>query len=101
MIKKHFKPNQKKIAKARMDFLFQLAKEVFKENSSLADKYVKIARRIAMKHKLKLDPKFKKMFCRNCHKYIMPGINCRVRLHRHRLIYYCLSCRHYTRHPVK
>lgn len=103
MPKKYYKKpvQQQKIAKERIKFLFQQAKEVFKENSSLSDKYVKLARRIAMKYKIRLPSSLKKRFCKHCHNYLVPGVNCRVRLHKHRLIYYCLSCRHYMRHPIK
>jgi len=95
------KSQQQKIAKKRINYLFQLAKEHFKDNSKLSDKYMKIARRIAMKHKIRLSSLLKKQFCKNCHKYLVLGVNSRVRLHKSRLIYYCMSCRHYTRQPVK
>ena len=98
----HKKPSkQLKIAKARIEFLFQHAKEMFKEDSKISDKCVKLARRIAMKYKIRLPPSLKKRFCKNCHKYLVPSVNCRVRIHKHRIIYYCLSCKHFMRHPVK
>ena len=100
--KYHEKPAQQvKIAKNRIRFLFKHAEEVFKENSQEADKYVKLARRIAMKYKIRLPSQLKKMVCKNCHRYLVPGVNCRVRLHKHRIIYYCLGCKHYMRHPIK
>ncbi len=96
------KPNKViKIAKARINFLFQEAKESFKQESKLSDKYIKIARKIAMKYKIRLPPQLKKKFCKNCLKYLVPGVNCRVRIHKHRVIYYCMNCRHFMRHPVK
>jgi len=96
------KPAQQvKVAKNRIKFLFQHAKEVFRQDSSLADKYVKMARRIAMKYKIRLPSSIKKRFCKHCRRYLVPGINSRVRLHKHRLIYYCMGCRHYMRFPVK
>ena len=95
------KSQQQKIAKRRVNYLFQLAKEHFRQDSKLSDKYVKTARRIAMKHKIRLSSLLKKQFCRNCHKYLVAGVNSRVRLHKSRLIYYCMSCRHYTRQPIK
>lgn len=103
MPKKYYKKSQhqQKIADNRIKFLFQSAKEIFKENSALADKYVKIARRVAMKNKIKISSSLKKKFCKNCHRYLVPSLNCRVRLHKHRLIYYCLECKHYMRYPVK
>jgi len=100
--KKHQKPaKQLKIAKARINFLFKSAKEEFKKDSKASDKYVKMARRIAMKHKIRLPSSLKKKFCKNCHSYLVPGVNCRVRIHKHRIIYYCFGCRHFMRHPVK
>ena len=103
MPKKYYKKSSKqlKIAKARINFLFKLAKEHFKEDSKLSDRYVKLARRIAMKYKVRLPSTLKKRMCKHCHRYLVPGINCRVRIHKHRLIYYCFGCKHYMRHPVK
>jgi len=104
MPKKYYnkKPaSQVKIANRRIRFLFDEAKNVFKQDSGLADKYIKMARRIAMKYKVRMPAEMKKRFCKNCHRYLVPGANSRVRLHKHRLIYYCMSCRHYMRQPVK
>jgi len=103
MQKRYYKKSikQQKIAQERISFLFQLAKEEFKHDSNISDRYVKLARRIAMKYKLRLEPQLKKKICKNCHKYLVPSVNCRVRLHKHRLIYYCWSCKHYMRHPIK
>jgi ribonuclease P protein subunit RPR2 len=103
MPRKYYKKPSKqlKIAKARILFLFRLAKENFRQDSTLSDRYVKLARRMAMKYKIRLPSSMKKSFCKNCHKYLVPGVNARVRLHKHRLIYYCLGCKHYMRHPIK
>ena len=100
---KHFqKPAQQvNIAKRRIRFLFQEAKDSFKENSKLSDKYVKLARRIAMKYKIKLPSSLKKKFCKNCHEYLVPGANCRVRIHKHRIIYYCFGCKHFMRYNIR
>ena len=100
--KYHKKPaQQERIAKNRVKFLFQHAKEVFRQDSRLADKYVKLARRIAMKYKIRLHSSLKKRFCKHCHKYLVPGVNSRVRIHKHRIIYYCFNCKHYMRHTIK
>ena len=101
--KKYYKKPAKQlaIAKKRIGFMFRQAKESFHKDSDLSDKYVKMARRISMKYKIKLQPELKKRFCKNCHKYLMPGVNCRVRIHKHRVIYYCFNCKHYMRHQIK
>ena len=98
----HKKPaNQVEIAKKRIKFLFNEAKGVFKKDKELSSKYVKTARRIAMKYKIKLPSSLKKRFCKNCHSYLVPGVNSRDRIHKHRVIYYCFNCKGYMRHPVK
>ena len=100
--KHHKKPDrQVKIAKRRIEFLFKEAKSVFKENSALSDRYAGLARKIAMKYKIRLPPPLKKQVCKNCHRFLVAGVNCRVRIHKHRIIYYCMGCRHYIRQPVK
>ncbi|MBI2557741.1 ribonuclease P [Candidatus Woesearchaeota archaeon] len=103
MPKKYYKKPHKiqKIAKERIKLMFELAKDNLRKDSRISDKYVKMARRIAMKHKIRLPSSLKKRFCKNCHKYLVPSVNCRIRIHKHRLIYYCLSCKHYMRHPIK
>ncbi len=102
MSAKYYKKPEKqvKIAKKRIKFLFDEAKNSFKRNPKLADKHIKLARRIAMKYKIRLPSEMKKRFCKNCHIYLVPGVNCRVRIHKHRIIYYCFNCKHYSRHPV-
>ena len=98
---KNLKDKQQKIAKERIIFLFKEAKASFKKEPLVSNKNVKVARRIAMKYKIKMPSTLKKQFCKNCGNYIIPGINCRVRIHKHRLIYYCFGCKHYMRHPLK
>jgi ribonuclease P protein subunit RPR2 len=89
-----------KIALNRILFLFREAKKSFKEDSALADKYVKLAIRISMKYKVKIPLQEKKSFCKKCHKLMVQGVNCRTRIHKHRIIYYCKSCKNYTRMPL-
>lgn len=97
----HKKPaSQVKIAAKRINFLFSEAKASFRKDTALANRHVKTALRIAMKYKVKLPASLKKKFCKNCRSYLVPGVNSRVRIHKHRVIYYCFSCRHYMRHQV-
>ncbi|MEK6942890.1 MAG: hypothetical protein AABX00_02400 [Nanoarchaeota archaeon] len=92
---------QLEIAKKRISLLFSMAKDSFKKDSSISNKHIAMARRIAMKYKIKFTSNQKRTVCKNCYKYLVPSVNCRVRLHKSRLIYYCSGCKHYTRFPVK
>jgi ribonuclease P protein subunit RPR2 len=90
---------EKKIARERIETLFVQADEAFKERPALADRYVELARKIAMKFKVRIRPELKRRFCKHCHAFLKPGINCRIRLGEKKVIYYCLGCKRYMRFP--
>jgi len=92
-------PQVKKIAAERIEKLFSEAEKQFKIDSGLSDRYVHIARRMAMKYKISLPSYLKRRVCRKCHKFLVPGSNARVRLKDGMVTYYCLSCKHYMRFP--
>ena len=103
MKRKHIqKPvKQQKIALERINILFNEAKNMFNEEPKLSDRYVQLARRIAMKYKVKIPHKFKRRFCKHCHSYLVPGKNLRVRTHKGHMVYYCLNCKHFMRFGYK
>ena len=92
---------QKEIARERINALFRQAKEVFKEKPELADRYVFLARKIAMRYKLRIPFELKRRFCKHCYKYLVSGRNCRIRVQRGKIVYYCLSCKRFMRVPYK
>jgi ribonuclease P protein subunit RPR2 len=103
MKKKHNKKpiEQRKIALSRVKKLFKEADSAFSENPSLSNRYVTLARKIAMKFKLKMPSELKKKYCKHCYKYLKPGENCRVRIRDNKVIYYCQNCKKYSRFPYK
>ena len=98
-MRKEKKEKLKKAAAETMDALFSEAGKT--RNRRLSDRYAYLARRISMKTKTKLPLKFKRRICKNCHKFLVPGENCRIRLSRGRVVYCCLNCRHFMRFPYK
>lgn len=88
---------QKKLALNEINALFDQAKEVFNKKPELADKYAQKARRTAMKYKVKLPPALKRRICKNCHCFLIPGKNLRVRTHKGHMVYYCLKCKGFMR----
>ena len=95
------KAKEKNIAKNTVEDLFKHAKEAFKEDHKISDNLVRKARNIAMKYKIKIPPKLKRRFCSHCYKYLVPSVNCRIRVQRGKVVYYCLSCKKFTRLPYK
>jgi len=88
----------KENALERVYGLFDEAKKVFSEDRELSRKYVKLARKIAMKVNLRMPRDIKLKFCRNCDSYLVPGKNLRVRVDKNKIIYYCLECKHFRRY---
>lgn len=85
----------KRIAKQRIQTLFHLANEVIHENPSLAQRYVRIARKTAMAAKIRLPKEYRRQVCRHCKSFILPGVNCRVRIKQRRephVVITCLNC---------
>ena len=94
----------KRIAMQRIQTLFRLAKETFNENQSLAQRYVDLARKIAMAAKVRLPREYKHQVCKHCKSFILPGVNCRVRVKQRRephVVITCLNCGKQTRLPMK
>ena len=94
----------KQIAKHRIQILFQQAEKTRRENPQLANRYVAVARKIAMAAKIRLPTKHKRRICRNCNALLVPGNNCRVRIKQRRephLLVTCLACGHQTRVLLK
>ena len=89
-----------KIAKERINKLFGEAELIFNSDSSLSNRYVELARKIAMKFKVRIDSSFRRRFCKHCYKYLIPGKNLRVRVDSGKVIYYCLECKKFWRMPV-
>lgn len=95
------KQKQKEIAKERIKKLFHEAEKVFAKDKSLANRYVTLARKIAMKVKVKIPLELKRKFCKHCYKFLKPGVNSRVRTREGKVIISCLECKKFTRIPVK
>ena len=90
---------QKGIGRERIEVLFEQAESAFKKDPKLSNRYVELARKIAMKCKIRIPKELKRRFCKHCYVYLVPGKNCRVRTHEGKVVYYCSSCKKYTRFP--
>jgi len=92
MKKREPKSNLKKIAAERVKILFEKAKE----HPNMGTRYIEIARKIAMKVNYKLPSDLRRRFCKYCNVYFYRD-NYRVRTREKMLIYYCNSCKKYSR----
>ncbi len=95
---KRSKPKyQKKLVVEQIKTLFEQAKLRFREDRKLSNKYIKTARKLGMKFKVRIPKGLKRKFCRHCYSYLVPGVNLRVRTHNGKVVYYCLECKRFMR----
>ncbi len=96
------KKKEKNIARKRIQILFQEAKKAALEDEiERSNRYVKLARKIGMRHNLSLDSKFKRRLCKNCSSYLFPDKSCSVRLKKGMVVSTCHICGTINRYKFK
>jgi len=94
----------RRMAIQRIRRLFRLAREIINEDSALAQRYVNMARKVAMTARVRLPKEYRHQVCRHCKSFILPGVNCRVRIKQRRaphLVITCLNCGEQMRIPLR
>jgi len=99
---KRLKRKKKNIAKERMKYLFNFSKKMgLKHEMHYANRYVEIARKIGMRHRIAVPKKYKVLFCRKCGSFLLPGYNSTVRVQNRKVIRHCHLCGAVRRIPLK
>ncbi|HDN01990.1 MAG TPA: ribonuclease P [Candidatus Bathyarchaeota archaeon] len=96
--------NVKKLALHRIRRLFRLAIETAQTDLNQSQRYVEIARKIAMKARVRIPREYRRFICKRCKSFILPGVNSRVRIQQKRephIAITCLICGHVTRLPLR
>lgn len=89
----------KEIVKEKIILFFKKADESAKTEIGLSNRYITLARNLSMKFKVKIPPELQKKYCKHCYKYLLPGLNCRVRTKSCKVVYACSHCHKYMRFP--
>ena len=92
------------IAMERIRILFSLAEETYPADPARAQRYVDLARRIAMRTRLRLPRDLRRRVCRRCNAFLVPGATSRTRIRQRRephVAVTCLKCGHVTRIPLR
>jgi len=101
-MRKSKKPDwQQKIAKERIDILFNLANKEFKKHPERSRRYVELARKIGLRYNVRFTRTLKRKFCKNCNSLLKPGISAKLRLDSKTkvIVIRCLNCNKTYRHP--
>jgi ribonuclease P protein subunit RPR2 len=93
-------PATKQIARERIGVLFEQAARVFHEHPEMSNRYVELARKIAMRQRIRIDREYRRRYCHHCYVYLVPGNNMRVRVHRGNVVVTCRECNKHTRYRV-
>ncbi len=76
------KPTIRKIVLERMEILIDNAISNAKINPKLAERQASLARKLSMRHKVRMPYVLRMLFCKKCKSFIAPGINSKIRLGR-------------------
>lgn len=74
----------------RISELFLQAKD--SNNSVLSKRYVNLARRIAMRYRVRFSREQKLSFCKNCDAFLVRGKNSSIRLIKSNIVLSCKEC---------
>jgi len=98
---KRVRYQRKKIATKHIKRLLELSLENVEDRPERSRRYVKIARDIIRKHKVKLTSDQKRKFCKECNTPLVPGKTARVRVGSGMVSITCLNCGHIQRYPFR
>ncbi len=90
----------KKIAERQIISYFEDIERMKPKDIELANRYVDICRRIAMRCKVRIPRIYKRQICNKCKGILIPGITARVRVRNNKRTHVtitCLRCKNYKR----
>lgn len=91
---------ERRIALERIGILFRLAEErALSRDFRRANRYTGLALRIGTRYNVRVPGAFRRRFCRTCRAFLLPSVNCRVRVQRGRITYTCGNCGAVRRFP--
>ncbi|MFZ0512755.1 MAG: RNase P subunit [Candidatus Nitrosopolaris sp.] len=92
----------KDIAKERVSILIANALNEAQANEKIANEQAYLAKKIAMRLRVRLDYEIRHLFCKRCKQFIIPGRDSRIRVGRNNIKgirITCLKCGH-TYHKI-
>jgi ribonuclease P protein subunit RPR2 len=92
---------QQRIARERIQILFDLAEKEFKKHPERSKRYVELARKMGLRYNIRLPKELKKKFCKNCSTLLKPGLTSEIRIRNKILTIRCKICNKIYRHRVK
>nr|WP_230972174.1 ribonuclease P [Archaeoglobus neptunius] len=88
------------MARERVVFLIERAQEWKNKDYELSRRYIELARKIAMKYRVRIPKELKMAYCKKC-LYPYRAEKFRVRVRKSRVIIKCLNCGYERRVPIR
>jgi ribonuclease P protein subunit RPR2 len=98
------KKNIERIATERIEILIENALREMQNDENLSQSYARLARKIAMRVRIRMPYSMRQLFCRKCKQFIVPGFNSRIRNGRARvkcIRITCMKCNHVYRKIIE
>ncbi|MDP9210473.1 MAG: RNase P subunit [Thermoproteota archaeon] len=98
------KKNIERIATERIEILIDNALREMHNDENLSQSYAKLARKIAMRVRIRMPYLMRQLFCRKCKQFIVPGFNSRMRVGRAKvkcIRITCMKCNHVYRKLIE
>uniref|UniRef100_A0A7C3J3P8 Ribonuclease P protein component 4 n=1 Tax=Candidatus Methanomethylicus mesodigestus TaxID=1867258 RepID=A0A7C3J3P8_9CREN len=92
------------IARQRIDRLINMAAEKASSRPDLSRRYISMALTISRRTRIRIPRSKKRLFCKKCTTFLLPGKTARVRVRQHRSPHVsvcCLVCGHVKRYPLR
>ncbi len=83
---------EKDLAKQRIERLLKLADEVYPSDPDLGLQYGELAKRLALRVKVKIPRRWRWRYCKECGSFLYPGINADIRVRERRLPHLVIRC---------
>lgn len=90
MVVRDKKQQVKEIARERIDVLVACA--LAEKDAGLAGRQAALAKKIAMRHRLRLPYDVRQLFCKKCKSFVVPGRTSRVRTGRSKIRALRVTC---------
>jgi len=103
MARRRDKKAEREIVLERMQILFDKAKESARSGElGQANRYVGLARALGMKYNVRVPRELKRLYCKHCYKFLLPGKTSRSRVNsqKKRVEVRCLSCERLIYYPL-
>ncbi len=96
------KKYMQRIARERINILFELAKErAIRGDEELARRYIDHMVNLSKKYNVRIPREMKRMYCKKCHTFLIPGKTSHIRLKKGKIVIKCLRCGAYKRYIYK